>query len=46
VRANAAKLLFPHASDPAVSKALEAARNDPSPQVRIAANGVQGPFRP
>ncbi|MDQ2654831.1 MAG: HEAT repeat domain-containing protein [Chloroflexota bacterium] len=46
VRANAAKLLFPQASDPAVSKALEAARNDPSPQVRIAANGVQRPFRP
>ncbi len=46
VRANAAKLLFPHASDPAVSKALEAARNDPSPQVRIAANGTQRTFRP
>lgn len=46
VRANAAKLLFPHASDPAVSKALEAARNDPSAQVRIAASGVQRPFRP
>lgn len=45
VRANAAKLLFPHASDPAVSKALEAARNDPSGQVRIAASGVQRPFR-
>lgn len=46
VRVNAVKLLFPHPSDPAVSKALEAARNDPSPQVRIAANGVQRPFRP
>ena len=46
VRANAAKLLFPHGSDPAVKIALEAARNDPSPQVRIAANGVQRPFRP
>jgi HEAT repeat protein len=46
VRANAAKLLFPQASDPAVSKALEAARNDPSQQVRMAANGAQRPFRP
>jgi hypothetical protein len=45
VRANAAKLLFPHASDPAVSKALEAARNDPSGEVRIAASGAQRPFR-
>jgi HEAT repeat protein len=45
VRANAAKLLFPHADDPAVSKALEAARNDPSGQVRIAVSGAQRPFR-
>ena len=46
VRANAAKLLFPHAADPDVARALEAARSDPSGQVRIAASGVQRPFLP
>lgn len=45
VRANAAKLLYRHAEDPAVAKALEAARNDPSGEVRIAASGAQRPFR-
>lgn len=46
VRANAARLLYPHADNAAVAKALEAARTDPSAQVRIAANGEQRPFRP
>lgn len=45
VRANAAQLLFPHKSDPAVHAALDKALKDPSSQVRAAASGVQRPYR-
>lgn len=45
VRANAARLLGRHASEPEVRKALEKALEDPSMQVRIAANGSDRPFR-